>query len=98
MNTFQKKTWARVNIMRKFKFDLDRKSLDIIYTSFIRPLLEYGSGVWDNCTLQKKKKKKKKKKIEKIQLEAARIITGATKLVSFQALYNETKFAERNKN
>ena len=70
--------------MRKFKFDLDRKSLDIIYTSFIRPLLEYGSGVWDNCNLQEKQN------LEKIQLKAARIVTGATKLVSFQALYNET--------
>ena len=70
--------------MKKFKFDLDRKSLDIIYTSFIRPLLEYGSGFWDNCTLQEKQN------LEKIQLEAARIVTGATKLVSFQALYNET--------
>ena len=78
------KAWARGNIMRKFKFDLDRKSLDIIYTSFIRPLLEYGSGVWDNCNLQEKQN------LEKIQLEAARIVTGATKLVSFQALYNET--------
>ena len=63
---------------------LDRKSLDIIYTSFIRPSLEYGSGVWDNCNLQEKQN------LEKIQLEAARIVTGATKLVSFQALYNET--------
>ena len=70
--------------MKKFKCDLDRKSLDIIYTSFIRPLLEYGSGVWDNCTL------KEKQTLEKIQLEATRIVTGATKLVSFQALYNET--------
>ena len=39
------KAWARVNITRKFKFDLDHKSLDIIYTSFIRPLLKYVSGV-----------------------------------------------------
>ena len=39
------KAWARVNILRKFKFDLDRKSLYIIFSSFIRPLLEYGSGV-----------------------------------------------------
>ena len=70
--------------MMKFKFDLDRKSLDIIYTSFIRPLLEYGSGIWDNCTLQEKQN------LEKIQLEAPRIVKGATKLVSFQALYNET--------
>ena len=78
------KAWARVNIMRKFKFDLDRKSLDIIYTSFIRPLQEYGSEVWDNCILQEKQN------LEKIQLEAASIVTGTTKLVSFQVLYNET--------
>ena len=32
--------------MMKFKFDLrDRKSLDILYTFFIRSLLEYGSGI-----------------------------------------------------
>ena len=28
---FRKKHWARVNIMNTFKFDLYRKSLDIIY-------------------------------------------------------------------
>ena len=36
--------------MRKFKFLLDRKSLETIYISFIRPILEYGDVVWDNCT------------------------------------------------
>ena len=44
------KSWFRLNIMRKLKLQLDRKSLDIIYTSFIRPLLEYLNIVWDNCT------------------------------------------------
>ena len=29
------KSWFRLNIMRKLKFQLDRKSLEIIYTSFI---------------------------------------------------------------
>ena len=36
--------------MRKLKFKLDRKSLIIIYTAFIRPLLEYVDVIWDNCT------------------------------------------------
>ena len=36
------KAWSRINVMRKLKFQLDRKSLQIIYFSFIRPLLEYG--------------------------------------------------------
>ena len=44
------KSWFRLNVMRKLKFQLDRKSLEIIYTSFIRPLLEYSNVVLDNCT------------------------------------------------
>ena len=36
------KAWSRINIMRKLKFQLDRKSLQTIYFSFIRPLLEYA--------------------------------------------------------
>ena len=36
--------------MRKLKFILDRHSLEIIYTSFIRPVLEHADVVWDNCT------------------------------------------------
>ena len=41
--------WFRINVMRKLKFKLDRKSLDVIYTAFIRPLLEYDDVIWDNC-------------------------------------------------
>ncbi len=78
------KAWRRINIMRKLKFHLDRKSLEIIYNSFIRPLLEYADTVWDNCTQYEKDD------IEKIQTEAARITTGATRLVSIESLYQET--------
>ena len=77
------KAWGRINVMRKLKFKLDRKSLEIIYTAFIRPLLEYGDVIWDNCLQYEKQE------IEKIQLEAARIATGTTKLVSINALYKE---------
>ena len=77
--------WAdkRLNVMRILKIILDRKSLEIIYTSFIRPLLEYGDTLWDNCTLYEKRE------LDKIQNETARIATGATALVSIQALYDE---------
>ena len=77
-----KKAWNRINIMRKLKFKLDRSSLEIIFTTFIKPLLEYGDIVWDNCT------QFEKQEIEKI--EAARIATGTAKLVSLNALYQET--------
>ena len=49
--------------------------LETIYISFIRPIFEYGDVVWDNCTQQEKHD------IEKIQIEAARMVTGSTKLV-----------------
>ena len=39
------KAWSRINVMRKLKFQLDRKSLQSIYFSFIRPLLEYAGDV-----------------------------------------------------
>ena len=44
------KAWTRINVMRKLKFKLDRKSLQIIYFTFIRPILLYADVVWDNCT------------------------------------------------
>jgi hypothetical protein len=46
-----KKAFIRVNILRKFKFILDRKTLEKIYLTFIRPILEYADVVWDNKTL-----------------------------------------------
>ena len=68
------KAWTRINIMRKLKYKLDRRSLQTIYFSFIRPVIEYSNVVWDNCTLYEANE------LEKIQIEAARIVTGATKL------------------
>ena len=49
INHITVKAWARINIMRKLKFKLDRKSLETIYKAFIRPLIEYGDIIWDNC-------------------------------------------------
>ena len=78
------KAWKRINIMRKLKFQLDRKSLQTIYFSFIRPLLEYADVVWNNCTQYESNE------LDKIQHEAARIVTGATKLASIDSLHTET--------
>ena len=42
--------------------------------------------MWDNCTPYEKRE------LDKIQHEAARIVTGATALVSLQALYNDVRW------
>ena len=83
INYIKEKAWFRVNTMRRLKFKLDRKSLEIIYTAFIRPVLEYSDVIWDNCT------ECEKNDLDKIQNEAAGIATGATKLVSLNALSKE---------
>ena len=75
INYIKKKAWYRINIIKKLKFKLDRKSLEIIYTTFIRPILVYGDVIWDNCTQYEKQE------LDKAQTEAARIATGTTKLV-----------------
>ena len=82
----KEKAWSRVNAMKKLKFDFDRKSLETVYLTFIRPILEYGDTIWDNCTQYEKNE------LEKIQNEAARIVTGTTKLVSIRALYQKIKW------
>ena len=50
------KAWKRIGVLRRLRFQLDRLSLQTIYFSFIRPILEY-------------------EKLDKIQNEAARIVT-----------------------
>ena len=71
------KSWKRLNVMRKLKFKLDRKLLQIIYLSFVRPLLEYASVVWNNCTQYEASEQKQIPKNE-----AARIVTALKEITS----------------
>ena len=84
INCISSKAWIRLNVMRKLKFILDRKSLESTYTCFIRPILEYADVIWVNCTQYEINA------LEKNHIEAARIVTGTTKLVSLDKLYQET--------
>ena len=44
------KAWKRIGVMRFLKTPGDRLSRQIIYFSFIRPILEYGDVIWDNLS------------------------------------------------
>jgi hypothetical protein len=77
------------------KFRLDRSSLEKLYLSFIRPQLEYEDVVWDSHTIYLINV------LEKVQIEAMRIISGGTKLTSLGELYTETgliKLKDRREN
>ena len=87
VNKIIEKITPRLNLFRALKFKLKRKYLQTIYFSFIRPLFEYTDIIWDNIPDYLSDK------LENMQLEAARIVTGGTKLASIiklMKLYNET--------
>ena len=79
----KEKSLNRLNLLRSLKFTLNRQSLQKIYFTFIRPILEYADVVWDNCTQQQQNQ------LEKNQLEAGHIVTGTTELINIQKRYDE---------
>ena len=44
-----------LNVMHKLSRELDRKTLETIYETFIRSKLEYACIVWDDCSEQDSK-------------------------------------------
>ena len=66
------------------KYLLSRSAMNRIYCTFILPLLEYACEVWGGCS------KFDEDKLEKVQLEAARIVTGMPLFASRESLYFET--------
>ena len=74
----------RLNILRSLSSKLSRRALETMYFSFIRPIREYGSVLMTNCGSVNAKK------LEKVQLQAARIVTGALQPTQLEQLYKET--------
>ena len=64
---------------------IKRKSFEKLYIAFIRPLMEYNASVCDNCTLENTKL------LDSVYNEAARIITGVTKLCSVDKMLTELR-------
>jgi hypothetical protein len=83
-----------IYVLRKLKYKLNRQSLKKLYLIYIRPTFEYACEVWDNCGVSNSCK------LERLQLEAARIITGLTIFTNTEYLYRETgweRLEERRK-
>jgi hypothetical protein len=84
INNIIEKASKQLNVLRKIKFKLDREYLERIYLICILPILEYSCEIWDNCGQMNAYR------LEKINLEAAIIITGLTIYTSKESLYRET--------
>ena len=77
------KAMQRLNIIQSFKFKLARRDLERFYKSFILPVLEYGDVLWDGAF------EFELGKLERVQIRAMRIITGATERCDVRNLYLE---------
>ena len=69
--------------MRKLKYSISRNALNQMYMSFLLPVVEYASVVWDGCSEQDSQT------LQKIQNEAARLVTGLIRSVSLENLFKE---------
>ena len=58
-----------------------------MYMSYMLPVIEYAPIVWDGCYVQDSQT------LQKIQNEAALIVTGLTRSRSFENLYKECGWA-----
>ena len=72
INNVLAKTSRQIAVLREIKFKVSRNVLENIYMTFISPLVEFSCDVWDSCTVADADI------FERLQLEAARIITGLT--------------------
>lgn len=72
-----------LNMLKSVKFRLERQTLDILYKSLLRPLLEYADFIWADCADQLIQL------LESIQYEASRVVCGAIKGTSYERLREE---------
>lgn len=84
----------KVGILRNLKYKLNRKSIEMLYKSVVRPIFDYCDVVWDCLPAYLNNR------IESIQIDSLRIISGVSVSCSKQKLYTETGFrplSERRK-
>ena len=74
----------KINVLRKLKYILSKSNILKLYRTFILPILEYASEVWDGCT------EYESNRLENLQLEVARIACGLPLFCSKENLYKES--------
>ncbi len=83
INEIASKARQRLGCLQKYKFKLDRRSLEQCYTTFVRPLLEYGNVIFDAANMEDLDV------LDSIEKEALRVITGARRRCNLDKLYQE---------
>ena len=83
INNITVKASKRLLVLKMYKRLLPRAALERIYTSMVRPILEYSHIIYDNCSASSAQT------IENIQRKAALACTGAYRHTSYTSLLTE---------
>ena len=78
----------RISSLKKVRHLLPRPVMENLYKTIIKPVLEYGSVVYDNLT------KQEAQKLEAVQRAAAVLCTGANIRTKTHILLSETKWTK----
>lgn len=73
----------RLDIINSLSLKLSRRSLDLLYKTYVRSILEYSDVLFCNSTQENLGK------LDDIQKRAGRIVSGAIRGTSSETLYNE---------
>ncbi len=80
------KARKRLGCITKHKYRLTRRSTEILYLTYVRPVMEYGNVLYDSATQEELEI------LDNIEKEALRTITGARRRCNLELLYNEVKW------
>ena len=81
--SIEEKAKSRINRLSQFKYRLDRRSLERVYISNIRPIMEYGDVIWAGGNIGDLDK------LDMAQKNAARVVMGATARCDTSTLIND---------
>ena len=78
-----KKASKRLNMLKFVKYKVDRSTSTCLYKTLIRPLIEYGDVIWNNCH------NRDSALLDNVRYEATGVVTGAIKGTSSARFHNE---------
>ena len=67
------KIHQKLNLLKPLKYKLSHYTLEVLYKSVVRSFLEYADIVWGGCS------ESDSSLLESLQIESARVVTGAMK-------------------
>ena len=82
------KASKRLNLLKPLKYNLSRYTLEVLFRSLVHSSLEYADVVWDGCS------ESDSNLLESLQIEGARVVSGALKGINRVSLLNELSWVE----